>query len=117
MELVGEIAVDFPEKKVVLIHVGSRLLEFVGEKASRKALSWLKSKRVEVHLNEHIYLNSISETTTSFTTSSGKIINADSHFVCIGKRMGTSWFKDSTFAGAIDEHGFFKVDSSLRVEG
>ncbi|GLJ23326.1 hypothetical protein SUGI_0441320 [Cryptomeria japonica] len=117
VELAGEIAVDFPEKKVILIHSGSRLLEFVGEKASRKALSWLKSKKVEVHFNERIDLKSISETTTSFTTNSGKIINADSHFVCIGKKVGTSWFKDSAFAGAVDERGLVKVDSSLRVEG
>ncbi|KAL0417551.1 UNVERIFIED_CONTAM: Apoptosis-inducing factorA [Sesamum radiatum] len=46
VELAGEIAVDFPEK-VVLVHEGSRLLEFIGPKAADKTLEWLKSKRVE----------------------------------------------------------------------
>ncbi|KAH9303069.1 hypothetical protein KI387_014652, partial [Taxus chinensis] len=117
VELAGEIAVDFPEKKVILVHGGSRLLEFVGEKASRKTLAWMKKKKVEVHLNERIDLTSITETTTSFTTSSGKIIEADCHFVCIGKKLGSSWLKDTAFEGYVDEHGQIKVDSSLRVEG
>ncbi|KAL0436255.1 UNVERIFIED_CONTAM: Apoptosis-inducing factorA [Sesamum radiatum] len=47
VELAGEIAVDFPDKKVVLVHEGSRLLEFIGPKAADKTLEWLKSKRVE----------------------------------------------------------------------
>ncbi|GLJ23327.1 hypothetical protein SUGI_0441330 [Cryptomeria japonica] len=117
VELAGEIAVDFPEKKVIILHAGSRLLEFVGEKASRKTLAFLKKKKVEVHFNERIDLNSITETTTSFTTSSGKTIHADCHFVCIGKRLGSSWMKDSMFGNAVDGRGQIKVDSSLRVEG
>ncbi|KAH0860260.1 hypothetical protein HID58_088521 [Brassica napus] len=50
VELAAEIAVDFPEKKVTL--VGPRLLEFIGEKAADKAFDWLKSKKVEVILNQ-----------------------------------------------------------------
>ncbi|GLJ23316.1 hypothetical protein SUGI_0441130 [Cryptomeria japonica] len=117
VELAAEIAVDFPDKKVILIHRGSRLIEFVGEKASRKALAWLKSKNVEVHLNERVDLNSISDTTRSFTTRSGLSIEADCHFVCIGKKMGSSWLKDTSFVESLDERGQIKVDSSLRVEG
>ncbi|KAH9303071.1 hypothetical protein KI387_014654 [Taxus chinensis] len=117
VELAGEIAVDFPEKKVILLHSGSRLLEFVGEKASRKTLAWLNAKNVKVHLNERIDLKSISETTISFTTTSGKTIIADCHFVCIGKKSGSSWIKDSVFEYAMDERGQLKVDSNLRVEG
>ncbi|KAH9303074.1 hypothetical protein KI387_014657, partial [Taxus chinensis] len=117
VELAGEIAVDFPEKKVILLHGGPRLLEFVGEKASRKALAWMKSHKVEVHLNERVDLNSLTETTTSFSTTSGKTIHADCHFVCIGKKLGTSWFKDSTFGDAVDGQGQIKVDSSLRIQG
>ncbi|KAL8170492.1 hypothetical protein V2J09_022296 [Rumex salicifolius] len=37
VELAGEIATAFPEKKITLVHRGSRLLEFIGLKASRKA--------------------------------------------------------------------------------
>lgn len=39
VELAAEIVADFPAKKVTLVHRGSRLLEFIGESASKKALN------------------------------------------------------------------------------
>jgi hypothetical protein len=33
VELAGEIATDFPEKKVTLVHSGDRLIEYLGKKA------------------------------------------------------------------------------------
>lgn len=50
VEPTAEIAVDFPTKKVRLVHRGSRLLEFIGESAINKALNWLTSNKVEVIL-------------------------------------------------------------------
>ncbi|KAK9114823.1 hypothetical protein Syun_021620 [Stephania yunnanensis] len=41
VELAGEIVTDFPEKKVTVVHRGSRLLGFIGAKASKKTLDWL----------------------------------------------------------------------------
>ena len=38
--------------KVTLVHGGERLLEFLGPKASTKALKWLQSKKVTVVLND-----------------------------------------------------------------
>ncbi|KAK4358533.1 hypothetical protein RND71_020762 [Anisodus tanguticus] len=38
VELAAEIAVDFPKKKVTLVHNRSRLLEFIGSKTSDKTL-------------------------------------------------------------------------------
>ncbi|XP_057819031.2 uncharacterized protein LOC131032120 [Cryptomeria japonica] len=117
VELAAEIVVDFPEKKVILLHSGPRLIDFLGEKASRKALDWMKENNVEVHLNERIDLNNISETTLSFTTNIGKTIMADCHFVCIGKKMGSSWMKDSMLRDVVDERGQIKVYNTLRVDG
>ena len=57
VELAGEIAADYPEKNVTLIHDGPRLLEYIGPKASNKALKWLKSKRVEVLLEQSVDLD------------------------------------------------------------
>ncbi|XP_057819027.1 uncharacterized protein LOC131032116 [Cryptomeria japonica] len=117
VELAGEIIADFPEKKVILLHSRPRLHDILGEKASQKSLTWLKGKNVEVHLNERIDLSNISETTTSFTTNSGKTIIADCHFLCTGQKLGSSWLKDSMFGDVVDERGQIKVDKSLRVEG
>ncbi len=38
--------------KVTLVHSGDRLIEYLGKKASQKALKWLRNKKVEVILND-----------------------------------------------------------------
>ncbi|KAK9114825.1 hypothetical protein Syun_021622 [Stephania yunnanensis] len=49
VELAGEIVTDFPEKKVTVVHRGSRLLGFIGAKASKKTLDWFVAKQIEDH--------------------------------------------------------------------
>ncbi|KAJ7531497.1 hypothetical protein O6H91_14G046100 [Diphasiastrum complanatum] len=117
VELAAEIVVDFPEKKVILVHGGERLLEFFGPKASRKTLSWLKSKNVEVILNERIDIKELSDSTSTYTTNTGRSITADAHFVAVGKKVGSSWIMDSAFKDLLDSNGRLKVDKSLRLEG
>eukprot|EP01018_Ginkgo_biloba_P031788 Gb_37708 [translate_table: standard] len=117
VELAGEIVVDFPEKKVNIVHSGSRLIEFIGPKASEKALDWFKVKDVEVHFGESIDLESLSESTTDFNTLRGKTISADCHFLCIGKIVASSWIKKSVFADSLDDQSRLMVDDNLRVEG
>lgn len=87
VELAAEIAVDFPEKRVKLVHHGSRLLEFIGSKASQKALDWLTARGVEVSLNQLINQHALSE--GIIQTSTGEIIQADCHFVCTGRLVGS----------------------------
>ncbi|XP_011088963.1 apoptosis-inducing factor homolog B [Sesamum indicum] len=117
VELAGEIAVDFPDKKVVLVHEGSRLLEFIGPKAADKTLEWLKSKRVEVKLRQSVDLNNSSEGNNTFITSSGEIINADCHFVCTGRPSGSAWLHETILKNSVDGLGRLKVDENLRVKG
>lgn len=117
VELAGEIAVDFPEKKVILIHRGSRLLEFIGPKASTKALDWLTSRKVQVLLDQSIDFNSISESATEFRTSTGKTISADCHYICIGKPIGSSWLHESILKDCLDRNGQLMVDDKMRVKG
>lgn len=117
VELAGEIAADFSEKKVTLVHHGSRLLEFIGPKASSKALDWLKSKRVDVKLEQTIDLNNIEEGSKTYVTSSGQTINADCLFVCTGKPVASSWLKDTALENNLDKSGRLKVDLHMRVKG
>ncbi|KAH9289139.1 hypothetical protein KI387_033256 [Taxus chinensis] len=100
------------QKKVILLHSGPRLLGFVEEKASRQSLAWMNLHKVQVHFNDLIDLNVLTETTTS-----GKTIHANCHFVCIGKKLRSSRMKDSAIGGVMDERGHIRVDSNLRVEG
>lgn len=115
VELAGEIAFDYPEKDVTLVHDGYRLLEFIGPKASNKSLEWLKSKHVDVRLEQSVDLDSNSG--GAYVTSSGEIIEADCHFLCTGKPLGSEWLKGTMLKGSLDELGRLKVDENLRVKG
>lgn len=117
MEFAGEIAVDFPQKKVTLVHGGSRLLQFVGPKASDKALTWLTSKKVEVLLGQSIDLSAVSESDRVFKTSAGETIHADCFFNCTGTPLGSSWLRETFLKSCLDMHGRLMVDEHLRVRG
>lgn len=47
MLFVGDVTV-----KVTIVTSSSRLIEFLGPKASQKCLAWLKSKKVDVLFND-----------------------------------------------------------------
>ncbi|CAL9089482.1 unnamed protein product [Musa acuminata var. zebrina] len=117
VELSAEIAADYPEKKVTLVHEGPRLVQILGPKASEKALRWLKSKGVDVLLGHSIDLDAISEGQRSFTTSAGATITADCHFVCAGRPLGSSWLQHTLLKDNLDRFGRLKVDENLRVRG
>ncbi|XP_039045098.1 apoptosis-inducing factor homolog A-like [Hibiscus syriacus] len=114
VELAGEIVTDFPDKKVTLVHKGPRLLEFIGAKASDKALRWLKSRKVEVKLEQAVDLNS---TTSVYKTSTGETIKADCHFLCAGKPLASSWLNETILKTNLDGNGRLMVDEHLRVKG
>lgn len=118
MELAGEIATEFPEKAITVVHDGPRLLEFMGPKASEKALKWLISKGVQVKLNETIDVNDMSEgTKKSYRTSKGDVIRADCHFACGGRPLGSAWLHKTILKSNLDGHGRLMVDGYLRVKG
>lgn len=117
VELAGEIATDFPGKKITLVHKGQRLLEFIGPKASTKAMKWLKSKKVEVLLEQTVDLDSVSEGSGEFKTSTGTTISADCHFVAIGKPLSSGWLRETILKDCVDQRGRLKVDDKLRVIG
>ncbi|KAL1362686.1 hypothetical protein AAHE18_03G098700 [Arachis hypogaea] len=119
VELAGEIAVDFPDKKLTLVHKGTRLMEFIGAKASDKALKWLKSKNVEVKLEQSVDLNSAVDGGQHriYQTSLGETIEADCHFLCVGKPLATAWLRETVLKNDLDHQGRIKVDEYLRVKG
>ncbi|XP_021725187.1 apoptosis-inducing factor 2-like [Chenopodium quinoa] len=115
VELAGEIVNEFPDKKITLVHRGPRLLQFIGSKASQKALEWLTSKKVEVILDQSVDLTPTSE--GAYQTSGGETIVADQYFSCTGSQSGSSWLKDTILMDNLDMKGKLVVDKHLRVEG
>lgn len=117
VELAGEIATDFPEKKVTLVHKAPRLLEFIGTKAADKTLRWLRSRKVEVKLEQAVDLNSTSDGGQVYQTSTGESIKADCHFLCVGKPLATAWLNETILKTSLDKSGRLMVDEYLRVKG
>ncbi|XP_024378258.1 uncharacterized protein [Physcomitrium patens] len=115
VELVAEILVDFPDKKVTLVHSGDRLLQFLGPKASQKTLNWLRSKNVEVSLNDRVEIQGMPG--PQYVTKNGAHILAEYLKICVGKHVGSSWLRDSDLRQLIDSDGRLKVDRHLRLEG
>uniref|UniRef100_A0A1J3EB76 Apoptosis-inducing factor-like protein A n=1 Tax=Noccaea caerulescens TaxID=107243 RepID=A0A1J3EB76_NOCCA len=116
VELAAEIAVDFPEKKVTMVHKGPRLLEFVGEKAADKAFDWLESKKVEVILNQSVDLNAASDGNKTYRTSGGETVHADCHFLCVGKPLSSQWLSGTVLRDSLDGKGRVMVDEYLRIK-
>lgn len=115
VELAGEIVTDYPDKKVTLVSRGTTLMDFLGPKASQRALDWLISKKVEVILGQSIDLDSTKDGV--YVTSGGKIVKADCHFMCTGMPLGSEWLKNTILKDILDEYGRVMVDSHLRVTG
>ncbi|CAN4105864.1 unnamed protein product [Withania somnifera] len=115
VELAAEIAVDYPDKKVTIVHRGSMLLEFIGERASNKVVHWLKWRKVEIILGQSVDVNTAKGGV--YKTSGGVSIDAECHFICIGKPIGSGWIKQTSLKDSLDIHGRLMVDSNLKVKG
>ncbi|KAJ7948052.1 putative Apoptosis-inducing factor [Quillaja saponaria] len=89
VELAGEIAVDFPDKKVTLVHSGSRLLEFIGPKAAEKTAMMVDIKESQ----------------------------ADTRAKSLWTPLGSAWLKETILKDNLDNHRRVKVDEYLRVKG
>uniref|UniRef100_A0A0E0MCQ0 FAD/NAD(P)-binding domain-containing protein n=1 Tax=Oryza punctata TaxID=4537 RepID=A0A0E0MCQ0_ORYPU len=119
VELAAEIVMGNPEKRVTIVHGGPRLLMVMGEKASAKALEWLRSKNVTVLLDQTVDLaaGASSPNDKVFTTSAGETVTADCHFVCTGRPVASGWLRESFLGEHVDGEGKVTVDEHLRVGG
>lgn len=73
------------------------------------------NKIVVGHYNDRIELDGLAG--PNYVTKNGTRITAEAHFVCIGKRVGSSWLRNSELGNLLDGEGRLKVDANLRVEG
>ena len=115
MEFAAEVADQFPDKKITMVHRGSRLLEFIGSKASQKAMEWLSSKKVHIMLGQSIHLKSASE--GLYETSNGDTIVADYFFDSTIRPLGTSWLQNTILKGSLDIQCRVAVEKNLLVKG
>ncbi|KAK6936264.1 FAD/NAD(P)-binding domain, partial [Dillenia turbinata] len=112
VELAGERAVDFPDKKVTLVHSGSRLLEFIGPEASNKALEWLK-----LSLTNPLIWTLLLMKPKHSRLHQGRLSKLIAIFLGIGRPVASTWLKDTILVENLDQHARLMVDEFFRVRG
>jgi apoptosis-inducing factor 2 len=115
VEVAGEFATDCKDKTVTLLTSADRLLPRMSSSFSKAAVDILKKKNVQVILNDRIDLKNVENFQyNKIKTQSGKEIEFDTYFMCIGAKPCTELVKKS-FPEWIDENGFIKVNDNLNV--
>eukprot|EP00966_Prymnesium_polylepis_P240956 5572652-Prymnesium_polylepis.1 len=112
IELVGEILTVYPTKHVIVVDFAKAILPGFDEAASKYTFAWLERAGVELMLGEAI--DKIEE--TYIKLKSGKKVDADVVYKCVGVMPNTSMLKETPFAGK----GFresVEVNDFLQIEG
>ncbi|KAK0208923.1 hypothetical protein DFS33DRAFT_1306417 [Desarmillaria ectypa] len=114
IEFAGEIKDIWPNKKVTIIHGGSKLLnDAYPDRFRNKMENGMKSRGVEIVYND--YLDDIPASgVESVTTRNGKIIKADLFVPAWGPKPNTG-FIASSLPGAITDKGFVKIKPTLQL--
>jgi NADH dehydrogenase FAD-containing subunit len=138
VELAGEIATDYPDKHVVLVHSRPKLLDDSLKDKFRDTLkAKLEKAKVEVILNERVSLPAPRPAPTSneefqaynpfekrtLTTDTGREIQSDAQFLTIGNKVNSAFLRTLPApAGAVgtsltDEQGRIRVTDTLQAIG
>lgn len=126
VELVAEIATDFPDKEVTLVHSHPVLLEpnVYNEKIYLRTREELEKLRVKIILDDRVQLlnterlNYIEGQKTYVTEKTKTTINADLVFICTGTRINNRSLSNSPFKSKINpQTGRLIVNNHLQIDG
>jgi NADH dehydrogenase FAD-containing subunit len=111
IEMAGEIAEGYPEKKVTVVSGSSRLLPVLGEKASGLALKRLQKLGVEVMLGVRVLDGSKGGKEGSIQLDSGKAIKADLYIPAVGVIPNNSFIPPTL----LDSSGYLVTTPEQKV--
>ncbi|UJR34420.1 hypothetical protein I4U23_021827 [Adineta vaga] len=131
IEMAGEIATEFPQKDITLVHSGVTLLypNVFNPDMYTRLQTQLERLGVNILLNDRIDLNAstyskqqssfIEGEQTFITTKSKTKITVDLTFVCTGARVNNKSLKSGPLAKHLDtdNEGRLNVNGYLQVEG
>jgi len=115
VELAGEIAEKYPEKKVVIYHRGTRVLESLPPSASAKAARVLRKLGVSILYNQDIKITDVDGTFT-IEDSDAVISKFDIVYKSFGNHIETDYL-DNGFKNWINGKGQIKVNEYLQPNG
>lgn len=126
VELAGEIATDFPDKEVTLVHSQPTLLQpnVFKDKIYRCTQEDLEKLNIKIILNDRIelpnkqHLNYIEGKKNYVTEKTRTNITADLTFICTGARTNTKSLLNSPLKSKINpQTGRIIVNNYLQVDG
>lgn len=124
VELVGELASDYPNKKVTLMHNREQILdERLSQKLIKKIQDGLKALKVETVLGERVDLDDLDFDSekpwitgpVTLTTDQGTSVETDMVFRCTGLKVNSIAYQ-SKLSDKMEKNGSLKVDQYLQVE-
>lgn len=114
-ELAAEIKTDCPDKHVILVTTGNRLVSSMDNKFSQKTLDLIERKGVEIIFNDTVDVTNVPNfTRTNLLSKNGHNLEFDCYFLCTGARPATNWLS-KIHPEWIDSKGFIKVNEYLQV--
>jgi len=111
VELAGEIAYKWPQKKITLVTGSDRVLKELDIKSSYHAQKVLTQLNVELIFNTRL----VQKSDTSWENDEGKLFSADSIYPVIGATVNSNWLSSSRIE--VNDRGQVCVDESLKVKG
>jgi len=109
VELAGEIADYYPDKKVMIIHSRNKLIQRNDKKSIKYAEKFLKRNGVKIIYNERVE----KKVDSHVVTEKGKKYKCDLVFFCTGIKPNSDFMDRKK----LDQHGFIKVNKFLQMEG
>jgi len=112
VELAGEIAYNWKDKKITIVNGGSRILGGLDEKTSAHASKVLDSMGVTIINNTVLTVDEKG----IWSNDRGEIFSADLVYQAVGMSIDSDWINEDSGITK-NEKGFIKVDSTFRVIG
>ena len=111
VELAGEIAYKWNDKKITIINGSSRILSGLSKKMTARSEKILKGMGVEIVNNTCLTENGDG----SWGDESGKKFSADIVYQAVGMSLNSTWLDGSDIEK--NERGAVKVNADLRIKG
>ena len=111
VELAGEIAYHWKDKKIILVNGGNRILGGLNTKMTNRAVKVLSSMGVRI-INNTI----LTENEGKWIDDKGNLFEADLVYQTVGMSIDSEWINEDSGITKT-EKGYIKVDNTFRVIG
>ena len=111
VELAAEVLTQYPDKQVTIVDALPELCASFPDACVQHVTQWLTSRSTELVLGE--WIGSITE--KGCTLKSGRVIEADITYKCMGFKPNTG-FMAQHFGDHLDKRGMLRVTDTLQVK-